>query len=157
MGWTATPTYTTGQLITAAIANAQWRDNLNLLATSIETATGRLSGELKNFREDVAAVAFSATPTFDMTNVNNFKFGVLTANVTAITVSGWTASKDQTIKVRFQQDATGGRTVAWPAGWKWPSNIVPVMSAGANKIDVVVLNSDDGGTTIFASFFVNNA
>lgn len=157
MSWTAPITYTTGMLMTAVIGNQQWRDNELLLATSIETSTGRIAGELKNFREEISSVAFSATPTFDMTAVNNFKFGVLTANVTAITVSGWTASKDQTIKIRFQQDATGGRTVAWPAGWKWSGGVVPVVSSGANKIDVIVLNSDDGGTTIFASFFVNNA
>ncbi|HXI55314.1 MAG TPA: hypothetical protein VNO55_04615 [Polyangia bacterium] len=155
MAWTAPPTYTTGQLITAALANQQWRDNLNLLATSIETSTGRISGEIKNFSEEVTAVSFSATPTFDLSLSNNFKMS-LTGNVTAITISNWVASKAKPVVIKLTQDATGGRTVTFPAGWKWASATVPVMTAAANKADILVLWSDDGGTTIYASMFGQN-
>lgn len=157
MSWTAPITYTTGMLMTAVIANQQWRDNSLLLATHIETATGRWNGELKNFREEVTTLAnVAGTVAIDVSAANNGKL-TLAANVSTITVTGWTAAKDQTYKLRLTQDGTGGRTVAWPAGWKWSGNAPPTMTATANKTDIVILSSDDGGTTIFASMFTVNA
>lgn len=156
MAWTTPPTYTTGQLITAAIANAQWRDNLNLIVTSIETSTGRLAGEIKNFREELTVVAAASTTTINLSLSNCFKV-TLGANITTLTVSNWTASKGQPVTLRFLQDGTGGRTVALPAGWKWAGGTAPTITPTASKTDIVILYSDDGGTTIFASLFTASA
>jgi hypothetical protein len=125
------------------------------LKTSIND-DGRLDGELKKFSEEVTTVTFSATPTFDLNTANNFKM-TLTGNVTAITVSNWLASKVKTVIIRLTQDGTGSRTVVFPAGWRWPSTTAPTVSTGANKVDIVTLYSDDGGTTIFSSMYTQNA
>ena len=36
----------------------------------------------------------------------------------------------------LKQDATGGRTVTWPANVKWTAGSAPVLSTGANDIDI---------------------
>lgn len=42
--------------------------------------------------------------------------------------------------LRIRQDATGGRTIAWPAGWLWPdSGEVPALSPGADAVDILTL------------------
>ena len=79
------------------------------------------------------SVSFSATPTFDLSQIphdGTIDFGALTANVTAITLSN--AGKGQKWTIIFTQDGVGGRTVAG-----WPSN---VKLAGAVLIVTVTLN-----------------
>ena len=61
-----------------------------------------------------ATVAFTATPTFDAAASNLLIFGTLTANVTSMTINN--AAEGQFLSIRMRQDATGGRTVALPAG-----------------------------------------
>lgn len=56
MSWTAPPTYTTGQLMTAAIANAQWRDNLNFLRTVIDD-NGHLGFSVASVSADYTTAA----------------------------------------------------------------------------------------------------
>lgn len=59
-----------------------------------------------------STVTFSATPTIDASLSNVFYFSTtMSANMTGITISN--PVDGQTINIRFVQDATGGRTVAW--------------------------------------------
>lgn len=63
----------------------------------------------------------------------------LTGNVTA-TISGTpTAGLAFSVTLILVQDATGGRTVTWPAAIKWPGGVKPVLSTAANAIDVVTI------------------
>jgi hypothetical protein len=128
----------------------------NILADGTLAGTGGLTGRIKSFTEDVTSVTFSGTPTFDLSASNNFKLGVLTAAVTAITISNW-PSRATSVVLRFTQDGTGGRSVTFPAGWKWAAGVVPVPATTLNKSFIVILYSDDGGTTIFATLLTDNA
>lgn len=87
-----------------------------------------------------AAVAFSTTPTFvcsgSNTTSNVFNFGIMTANVTSVTLS--TPLDGQTINIFFTQDATGSRTIAWPSSFKWPGGTAGVLSTAANAVDCLV-------------------
>lgn len=74
------------------------------------------------------SVAFSGTPTFDVSLSNVIYFGALTANVTAITINN--PVDGQTVNIRFVQDATGGRTVALPAS----VHATGAMQTGANSV-----------------------
>lgn len=49
--------------------------------------------------------------------------------------------------LKLIQDATGGRTVTWPADVNWPSGTPPTLSTGANAIDIVALYYD--GTNFY--------
>jgi hypothetical protein len=82
--------------------------------------------------------AFSATPTFNAALANVFEMNALTANVTSMTISNPVAG--QTVSIRLIQDATGGRTVASPAGAK----ISGSMGATASAASILTLTYSSG-------------
>ena len=44
--------------------------------------------------------------------------------------------------LRVNQDATGSRTLAYGSAYKWPLNVTPVLSTGANDTDFISFISD---------------
>ena len=86
-----------------------------------------------------ATPAHSATPTFDCATSNVFEPATLTGNVTSITLSN--AAAGQTVQIRFQQDATGGRTVAVPSGAKVDGSI----NTAANRVSWLILTYSSRG------------
>jgi hypothetical protein len=72
----------------------------------------------------------------------------LTANCT-FTLTGTTAGQATTLELVLTQDATGSRTVTWPASVKW-SGGAPILSTAAGATDRVVLTSYNNGTTWYA-------
>lgn len=83
------------------------------------------------------AVTFSATAmTVDCTKSNVFRT-TFTANVTtAPTISS--PVDGQTINWFITQDATGSRTMTWPASFKWAGASPGVLSTAANSVDLLV-------------------
>lgn len=73
----------------------------------------------------------------------------LTANVTTWSITNVPANDTTRLVFRLAQDATGGRTVAWPASFKWVG-AAPTVSSAANAIDLLELVTFDGGTTWLA-------
>ena len=55
--------------------------------------------------------------------------------------------------MKFVQDATGSRTVNFPAAWKWAGGIVPTLTTTASKLDIVTLVYD--GATFYATIVKN--
>jgi hypothetical protein len=53
-----------------------------------------------------------------------------------------TATAGQSFMMFLKQDATGSRTVTWPAVVKWPSSTAPTITATANKGDKFVFTAD---------------
>lgn len=101
-------------------------------------------------KEGVAAATASTTST--TVNLTNGNVQSLTlASNTTITLSGATNSTACSLSLYLIQDATGGRTVTWPASVKWPGAVAATLSTGANKVDLVVLETLDGGTTWYGS------
>jgi len=58
-----------------------------------------------------------------------------------------TAVAGQSFLLVQKQDATGSRTVTWPATVKWPANTAPTITATASKADLYAFTSD--GTNWF--------
>lgn len=87
-----------------------------------------------------AQPAHSATPTFDCATSNVFEPATMTGNVTSITLSNAVAG--QTVQIRFQQDATGGRTVAVPSGAKVDGSI----NTAANRVSWLILTYSSRGS-----------
>lgn len=84
-----------------------------------------------------AAVAFSATAMTVDCALSNVFTTTLTANVT--TAPTFSNLKDgQTINWFLTQDATGSRTMTWPASFKWPGGSAGVLSTAANSVDMLV-------------------
>lgn len=97
-------------------------------------------------RSDVTA---TATTNVDCA-VSNVVNVTLSASITSLTFSNVPASgRVFTLTLFLNQDATGSRTVAWPAAVKWPGAAAPTLTATASKTDIITLVTHDGGTSWF--------
>lgn len=90
-----------------------------------------------NAQTTPVAVAFSATAmAIDCALSNVF---TVTMSGTVTTAPTFSNLKDgQTINWFITQDATGTRTMTWPATFKWPGASAGVLSTGANDVDLLV-------------------
>lgn len=72
----------------------------------------------------------------------------LDENVTAIVFQNPPPSGQQgKMTVKFTQDGTGSRTVAVPTGTRTSNGNAWVMTPTANAVDIIVFETQDGGTT----------
>jgi hypothetical protein len=95
----------------------------------------------------------SGTLTLDLENGHNFEV-TLTENVTTLTISNPPASgKAGAFTLILKQDATGGRTVTWPASMKWAGGTAPTLSTDANAVDILTFITTDAGTTWYSGVF----
>lgn len=83
--------------------------------------------------------------TLNLANGNVFDL-TLTGNIT-LTFSGSTASVACSMTLIARQDATGSRTITWPAAVKWAGGTAPTISTGASKVDTFTFFTVDNGTT----------
>jgi len=91
--------------------------------------------------ESVPAISAGAlTLNFDASNLFEVS---LTENVTSMTITNTTHPGTRVLK--FTQDVTGGRTVAWPAAIKWSGGTAPTVTATANAVDVYTFLVDSAG------------
>lgn len=61
----------------------------------------------------------------------------------------------QPLFLRLIQDATGGRTVTWPAGVKWPGGVEPVLTTAPNNWDTFTLRcygADEYGAPLYEGY-----
>jgi len=104
--------------------------------------------ELKDFSETSTTPAVSAGAlTLDLETGNVFEV-TLSENVTTLTFANPPAAgRAGSCTLILRQDATGGRTLVWPASVRWPAGDPPAISAGANAADVFAFVTRDGGAT----------
>lgn len=105
------------------------------------------SGVLKNYSEYVKAhgnVGASLTIDFNDGNVQTL---TLTANCTITITNSPASGRAGSMVLIISQDATGSRTITWPAAVKWPGATAPTLTTTASKRDVITLFTVDGGTS----------
>jgi hypothetical protein len=74
----------------------------------------------------------------------------LTANVTSLTLANPpTAGRAGSATLIVRQDATGGRTLAWPSSVSWAGGTPPVVTPAANAVDIYAFITRNGGATWF--------
>lgn len=116
----------------AAVAGQILRESIDLGARLTEIAL---------------AVAAASTTTLD-TRLGNFWEISMGTNISTLTISNVPAAgKVYALILKIKQDNTGSRSITWPAAVKWPANVPPVLTSTANKYDIIVLWTTDGGTT----------
>lgn len=72
--------------------------------------------------------------------VPSTRLWTLTGNVTlTLPTPVWTPAKSGTISLILTQDATGGRTITWPASVKWPDGIAQQPAGGPNTVSAIHL------------------
>jgi hypothetical protein len=98
----------------------------------------------------------SATPTANSGSTSidlasgNVQMLTLSASTT-VSLTGATNGVACSLSLYLKQDGTGNRLITWPASIKWPSGAAPTLSTAANKVDLVILETLDGGTTWYGS------
>ena len=103
---------------------------------------------LQDFSEISPTPSVSAGAlTLDLQTGNVFEV-TLDANVTSLVLANPPAAgRAGSATLILKQDATGGRTVTWPAAVKWAGGQAPVVTAAANAVDVIAVVTRDGGAT----------
>lgn len=132
-GYDAANTVRTGylQFVSGSyvILNAEQTNHVRIYSEAAERL--RITALLSDFknaaRTSPVSVSYAASLTVNAAAGNFFKVGNLTGNVTGLTISS--AAEGQFIAIRFRQDATGGRTIALPAGAKVSGS----YATGANR------------------------
>ena len=110
-------------------------------------AVARINGGVETVSTNSAA---TGSVTVDLAN-GNLHALTLTGNVTSLTLSGSTASHLCSLTLLITQDATGGRSITWPASVKWlPAGSAPTFTTTASTVSVVELFTIDNGTTWYA-------
>jgi hypothetical protein len=106
--------------------------------------------ELKDFSEASATPAISAGAlTLNLETGNVFEV-TLTGNVTSLTLANPPAAgRAGSATLILRQDATGGRTLAWPASVRWAGGMPPIVSPAANAVDIYAFLTRNGGATWF--------
>ena len=87
----------------------------------------------------------------------NFWDLTLTGNITIAPTNVPPATRVWSGSIAAKQDATGGRTITWPAGTKYAGGVVPPATTTANAIDIWSLMTYDGGTSWIVSLSVKGA
>lgn len=150
-------------------ANSAWISILTMSTAKISGAMdivldttpqlgGNLDGQdnqvqkvmLKDYSElNVALATTPSSGTQDLDLESGNVFTVTLTDDTTFTFSNPIASDDvSSITLILKQDATGSRTVTWPASVDWATNgTAPTLSSGANDVDILVFITNDGGTT----------
>jgi len=130
-----------------------------ILSTTARNGNDKLVSKqiLKDYGEELSSPSISSNVlTLNVENGNHFAVS-LDANVTTLTLSNPTASGDLcAITVWLKQDGTGGRTVAWPASIKWAGGTAPTVTSTANRTDIFVFMTKDGGTSWAGSIVGQN-
>lgn len=155
MGYTATE----GLILTGQGSTADVTIKNDADATVLEVPTGTTQVDFKgdvqfnehaHFDAEVDNGNSGAADTIDWTAGNKQK-STLTGNCT------YTFSPEPSgpcnLILKVVQDATGSRTVTWPADVKWPGGTAPTLSTGANAVDLVSFYYD--GTDFYGQSGLN--
>ena len=79
----------------------------------------------------MVSASFASTLSLDCSTADGFEV-VLTGNVTSLTLAN--AATYQQVTLTFVQDATGGRTVAFPSNVKSPGTVGPGANATSTQV-----------------------
>jgi hypothetical protein len=122
--------------------------NIGVATASSLNATGDITAKRYKLTMPTATTA-SSTTSLDLSTGNVFTIN-LSTNISTLTLTNAAVG---TYLVKFVQDATGSRTVSFPAAWKWAGGISPTLTTTANKLDIVTLVYD--GTIFYATIVKN--
>jgi hypothetical protein len=152
----ADPMTTAGDVIIRNGANTTARlaagssNQLLVISSGVPAWTDVLtSKELKDYSETVSTNATSGiAATIDLDNGNVHDL-TLTANCTLTFSNPPATGKAGSFTLILRQDATGSRTVTWPASVKWSGGTAPTLTTTASGIDILTFTTLDAGTAWF--------
>jgi len=146
-------------LVSANVGSNALTVNTTALAASANLAMANnyiVAPALKAYSEFVTTNAASTGATTLDLSASNFFNLTLTGSVT-FTFSNSPSGRAFSFTVVAKQDATGGRTITWPAGSKYAGAVTPPATTTANAIDIWSVMTYDAGSTYIVSLAVKNA
>lgn len=102
---------------------------------------------------EVANTAVTGSYTMNCAAANFFEL-TLTGNTTIAPSNVPANGRVWSGSIAAKQDATGGRTITWPAGTKYAGGVAPPATTTANALDIWSLMTYDGGSTWIVSLSV---
>lgn len=103
-----------------------------------------------------AIVVGSSPQNIDLSLGNEFQLTLGIAATTITFSNPPSAGRAMSFTIFLLQDATGSRTVTWPASVRWSDGVAPTLTTTPNKMDAVTLTTTDGGTTYRAGQVLAN-
>lgn len=143
---------TSNQLLVYDLAETAWKpSHLNLDGSSTMLGDLDMGGKsIVDYTESTSSPFSTAGAiTFDL-DVGNIFTVTLAENITSITFSNVPTTDTANIVLVLTQDATGSRTVTWPASVKWSGGVAPTLSTTASAVDIISMFTTDAGTTWYA-------
>lgn len=130
--------YGTPQAVNVSFTNT----NSDTAATNVQTALQ----DVFSGRQGIITANSGTSYALNQNSGKNHNFNItLTGNCT-FTITNVTANVNGFV-LFLKQDATGSRTVTWPASVDWSGGTAPTLTGTANSVDVFVFITPDGGTT----------
>lgn len=99
--------------------------------------------------KSIAIAASTASTSVDLSTGTVFPVN-LTASTTLAFTNPPASGKAFSFTIVAIQDATGGRSITWPAATKWPQGQQPPQNTTANSVNIYSLLTWDGGSTYYA-------
>lgn len=138
--------------------NITYNKSTNILAIGANTQLSNnyiIQPIFKSYSEHkISNTASSGAMTLDLSQSNVFE--ILLTNGVTLTFTNPPPSTVYTFTLIIKQDATGGRTISWPASVKWPGAVVPPATTSANAVDIWSGVTYDGGTTYAMSLSIKD-
>lgn len=144
-------TYQTAQSVTGLVKSSGITRSAAVAGTDYVTPTGvevltnktlQAGVFTDGYTEETAVANTTTAYTVNLAN-GSVQFLTLTGNCT-YTFPTPAAGKSFTLVQK--QDATGSRTVTWPASVKWPGGTAPTITSTASKVDKFVFTAIDGSS-----------
>jgi hypothetical protein len=123
---------------------AQFGGNVFFSNTIVDSPT------MKGYKEFANTASITGATTLDLSTTNIYNI-TLTGSATLTFSNPPTSGTLYSLMIIAKQDATGSRTITWPASVKWPNASAPTLSTAANAVDVLNFFTVDGGTTYYGA------
>lgn len=161
VAWSGTDFVRIGASAGGSNTQVQYNSGGNLAGSANLTFDGTIltantiTGKLKAYSEAVTTATVN-TSTYNLdTSLTNIFDITLSANVTFTFTNPPSSGTSRSVTVILRQDATGSRTASFTNA-KYSDGITPVLSTGANQVDVLTFFTVNGGTFWFGTFAMAN-
>lgn len=114
-----------------------------------------ITGKLQSYTETLTVATITATTHNINTNLSNIFDLTLSNNVTFTFTNPPPAGVSKSITIILRQDSTGNRTATF-TGALYTDGVAPILSTGANAIDVLTFFTVNGGSSWFGTFAMAN-
>lgn len=98
----------------------------------------------------------ATTYTINLADGNVFELKLTGAGTITLSFTGATPSRACSFTLYLVQPPAAAKSVVWPGSVKWASGTPPALSSNASKVDILVFETINGGTTWFGSLVGTN-